>query len=452
MHSPSLDRLLEVFAIGDPDLEILRSEGKVLLARLPGVLDELYRRAEAGSRLTTAVRNPEVTALRSAYWASITGGQLDEDFASVACRLGKAYAGYDVPTQQLTIGHSTTMLAVIYAHDPIERVGLARSLLKPIQVRRAYRRRSRFRTGFSKATWLGLSLILDGYGQAESGRREQTLNQLEQNFNRRIGGALEAMTGGSRQLDEAVTSMSASATRSAKNADRMGEAAEHASGTVNLVAAAAAELAASVTEVAGHVSHSATIASKAVGMAQRTDDVVKALAEGAGKIGDVVKLISSIAGQTNLLALNATIEAARAGDAGKGFAVVASEVKNLASQTARATAEVSRQIGQIQLATNEAVSAIGEIAQAIDEVSQVAALITQAIQSQNATTCAIAESVNQATRGNERVSQLMGSIRVDSEATVLVAANLSSITSGLSIQSAALCNAAQSFLNETKAA
>ncbi|MEK7821000.1 MAG: methyl-accepting chemotaxis protein, partial [Pseudomonadota bacterium] len=65
------------------------------------------------------------------------------------------------------------------------------------------------------------------------------------------------------------------------------------------------------------------------------------------KVGRVATEIDAIAKQTNLLALNATIEAARAGDAGKGFAVVAGEVKNLSSQTARATHEVSEVVSTL---------------------------------------------------------------------------------------------------------
>jgi methyl-accepting chemotaxis protein len=55
------------------------------------------------------------------------------------------------------------------------------------------------------------------------------------------------------------------------------------------------------------------------------------------RVSNVAEEIGAIAKQTNLLALNATIEAARAGGAVKGFAVVAGEVKNLSSQTGRAT-------------------------------------------------------------------------------------------------------------------
>ena len=106
-------------------------------------------------------------------------------------------------------------------------------------------------------------------------------------------------------------------------------------------------------DVSRGVTESAAVAERAVAVVDKTQQQVRSLAEAASKIGEVAELINDIADQTNLLTLNATIEAARAGDAGKGFAIVAGEVKNLASQTAKATKDIAVQIAAIQSATRE---------------------------------------------------------------------------------------------------
>jgi methyl-accepting chemotaxis protein len=81
-------------------------------------------------------------------------------------------------------------------------------------------------------------------------------------------------------------------------------------------------------------------------------------------------LVSNVANQTSLLALNATIEAARAGESGHDFSAVAAEVKELASQSRKATSEIDSQISSAQCAISEMVETIREVLGTIDRIGE----------------------------------------------------------------------------------
>ena len=125
----------------------------------------------------------------------------------------------------------------------------------------------------------------------------------------------------------------------------------------------------------------------------------------------MIGLIRDIAEQTNLLALNATIEAARAGEAGKGFAVVANEVKNLATQTSRATDEISEQMGNLQDATERAVDAFSRIGEKIGQIDATSSSLAAAVNEQEAATSEIANNIDRASQGTTEVSGNVAGIR-----------------------------------------
>jgi methyl-accepting chemotaxis protein len=173
-------------------------------------------------------------------------------------------------------------------------------------------------------------------------------------------------------------------------------AAEQVSRTVQTVAAGAEQMGASIREIAQNAAQAAKVAAQATTEVQATTEQVSRLGRSSQEIGDVVKVITSIAEQTNLLALNATIEAARAGDAGKGFAVVAGEVKELATETARATEDIARRVEAIQADTDGAVAAIDQIARIITQINDYQLTIASAVEEQTATTTEMSRGVAEA--------------------------------------------------------
>ncbi|MBL8832120.1 MAG: HAMP domain-containing protein [Rhodospirillales bacterium] len=283
-------------------------------------------------------------------------------------------------------------------------------------------------------------------------KRARDMMELIQKFNTDVTQRLAAVGASVDGLNESATTMSTTAEETARQANAVAAASEEASTNVQTVASATEELSSSIREISSQVSSSSEIARRAVDQSTLANTKVQGLAEAAQRIGAVVKLISDIASQTNLLALNATIEAARAGEAGKGFAVVASEVKNLASQTAKATEDISQQIAEIQAETGASVEAIQSIGGTIGEIDQITAAIAAAIEEQAAATQEISRNVQQASAGTQEVSSNIVGVNDAAEQSGRVAGNVRGAAETLSSESRALRTRIDAFLGDVAAA
>ncbi len=253
-------------------------------------------------------------------------------------------------------------------------------------------------------------------------QRTKTLEALNRNFESTAAALTATLASAAVGLKQSAEAMSTATEQAGQRSAAVKTAAQQASTNIVTVASATQELSASIEAISDSATRSSLLSTKTTEEALTANRAVQALVGDTHEIERVTGLIKQIAKQTNLLALNATIEAARAGEAGRGFTVVASEVKDLATQTSKATEEIASQIAGIQFVIAKAATAIQDMVTKISEMSAITTSVAAAVDQQRDVTRTIAQNAHEASSIAVEVVRAVASIE-DATATTKMEAH-----------------------------
>jgi methyl-accepting chemotaxis protein len=282
--------------------------------------------------------------------------------------------------------------------------------------------------------------------------RVASIDEIIDDFRAKVTAVVTTLTERGATMETTAHGMSAIAGNADAQVRAVSLASETTSNNVRTVADATEALGASIHAINQQAGQTRGVVGRAAEIVRSAQRLGEHLSAGAARIGDVVKLIRDVAEQTNLLALNATIEAARAGSAGRGFAVVANEIKQLASQTAKATEDIAAQVIAIQNSSAEAVDVIQSINAVTDDIAHFTTAVAAAVDQQSNAAQMITRNIQGAAGGvkdlSANITEVSGAI---GEANRF-AAEVLGVAKTLSAQTQVIDDAVDDFLQRVTTA
>lgn len=448
MDTAQINQRLSFIGI-DKDVRTALAEVEpVVSAALPEALTAFYDLIAETPDTDEMFQSPAVKVhareAQEKHWARLLDGRIDLEYAENVKRIGLAHARLGLAPRYFVAGYAN--VAADLLKDVITQQ-LGRAVL-PARRDKAVRGVDALIRVLMLDMEMAITAYLEQTEEQARKQREQIAAQIEETVEETVGALLQA----AETLDTASSALAQAIEATTTAVASAAAGSEESAANVRSVAAASTQLGAASKEIAGQATNQSGGLREAVDYANNAATTIGELGDASSEIGSVIGLIEEIAEKTDLLALNATIEAARAGEAGKGFAVVASEVKDLASQTAKATDNITGQVRAMQSATEAAVKAVQAITDTVETVSQAAVAIEAAVEEQSASISEISRNSEEAASGNQAAAEAVAGVEARARESAEASQSVGSSAAAVRSSSDALKSRLSELVGQIRAA